>query len=60
MIVEHPPSRLREAEEDQVSDTTTTAHGYYCTAASPGRLPDRETATPLIKSRAWRATEEPP
>jgi hypothetical protein len=33
MIFENPSSRLREAEEDQVSDTTTTARGYYCTAA---------------------------
>ena len=41
MIVEHPPSQLREAEEDQVSDTTTTARGYYCTAAP---LADSQTA----------------
>jgi hypothetical protein len=43
-------SRLREAEEDQASETTITARGCYCTAASRGRLPkprDCEAATTL-------------
>src|SRR5918993_2774030 len=34
----HPPDSTN-AEQDQASDTTTTARGYYCTAASSGRLP---------------------
>src|SRR6266545_5711760 len=47
----HPPDAANAAE-DQASDTTTTARGCYCTAASRGRLPkprDCEAA-----HHAWR------
>jgi hypothetical protein len=60
MISENPPSRLRKAEEDQASDTATTARDCYALRRHLADSPDRETARPLIKSRVWRAIEEPP
>jgi hypothetical protein len=46
MIPENPPSRLHEGNENQASDTTTTARGRYCPAAS-GSLPKPRDCTPL-------------
>jgi hypothetical protein len=60
MILEDHPPDSANAEQDQASDTTTTATAATALRRHLTGSPDRETARPLIESRAWHATEEPP